>query len=79
MSATAPAGDFPPYQWYCPACCRWHRGSCSSGGPVPYQLVYNVPGAAAGHCGKCGAPYTQDFNHMDTSPRFVASCKCWNV
>ena len=30
-------------------------------------------------CGKCGAPYTQDFNHMDTTPRFVASCKCWNV
>lgn len=77
MSKTAATGDFP-YQWYCNGCCAWHRGPCCFGG-ARYQLTYNNPVAAAGHCGKCGAPYTIDYNHMGTDTKFNATCRCWNV
>jgi hypothetical protein len=35
----------------------------------------------AGHCGKCGAPYCVDMTsvHHEKLPKFIPSCKCWNV
>ena len=37
--------------------------------PEPY-----TPVVAAGHCGKCGAPYTVDFNGS-----YKPLCVCWNL
>jgi hypothetical protein len=37
------------------------------------------PGMVAGHCGKCGAPYTYDPPFGTTQSKFTPSCKCWNT
>lgn len=38
-----------------------------------------MPSVAAGHCGKCGAPYTMDMTAGIGPPKFIPSCKCWNL
>jgi hypothetical protein len=48
--------------------------------PQPYFQPVPLPPIAAGHCGKCGAPYTVDMLAGAIGPpRFITSCKCWNV
>lgn len=34
----------------------------------------------AGHCGKCGAPYTSPLVwHGITPPPMTPTCACWNI
>lgn len=70
MSAT-PTGDFP-----CPYCGRFgpHFG-CH---PLTYYAS-PLPPLAAGHCGKCGAPYTSTVGSAFEPLKFNPSCKCWNL
>lgn len=62
----------------CQTCGRYHGAWC----PGPYIPVpFAAPSMVAGHCGKCGAPYTQDLTvgSLGAQPKFTPSCKCWNV
>ena len=45
-------------------------GICRPPSPVPL---------AAGHCGKCGAPYTAVFGGAFEPLKFNPTCKCWNL
>lgn len=49
---------------------------------TPFLGSYQPIQWAAGHCGKCGAPYTVDLVSATPQvgpPKFVPSCRCWNV
>ena len=60
----------------CPQCGMWHQGiRCPL--PPPYQYVVH-PGGVAGHCGKCGAPYTWHPISGGTTDEYQPTCRCWN-
>jgi hypothetical protein len=53
----------------CSACCS----------KQPYFLWSAQHPSVAGHCGKCGAPYTADLLAGTGPPKFIPTCACWNV
>lgn len=60
----------------CNGNCRRY-GSCN--GPVQTVTTYSLPAwNVAGHCGKCGAPYTFNPIAGSTAAEFEPSCRCWN-
>lgn len=63
-----------PYGWWCGHCNCRHGTSC-----CPNWGQYVAPLAAAGHCGKCGAPYTTDASAAFAPTKFTPTCKCWNI
>ncbi len=53
-------------------------GQCRGDGVSHNHFPKSVPmqlGLIAGHCGKCGAPYTQDTYTGVLRPY----CACWNI
>ena len=70
-------------EWVCPQChnpnCEGTHFAPSPGYAPPPQPAAWWP-SIAGHCGKCGAPYTVDLVTSGFGPpKFHLTCVCWNV
>lgn len=55
-----------------------HECECRTCGHTMAPFFYPPVPVAAGHCGKCGAPYTVE-NLVVGPTKFIPSCKCWNL
>jgi hypothetical protein len=45
---------------------------------APVQPAYYTFSNVAGHCGKCGAPYTYNPIDGSTAAEYEPTCRCWN-
>lgn len=67
--------------WWCDYCGVRHITTACPNEPHAGLVAsgYVPMGGVAGHCGKCGAPYTCEQVPGGTGVQYVPLCKCWNV